>query len=239
MSEPAFSNYLELKNKVSEISPRLFVRSRIINKFLKGKTGSLLDVGCAEGTLLKRFCELGFDCTGIDISKKAVLLAKQNTSALVLQADLLQFKPTKKFDVIVVSEVLQYQKEEPKFLQKIYALLKMGGTLIISEPRDIGFVTDLDRKTEQLHRYKNGELEEKLVKNGFFVEKSVVWGYPLTRLMFGFLSKKAQKQKVDTVNNNSSISFGLIKYLKYFFLIDQIFNFTKRGVGIIILAKRK
>src|SRR3989344_1284754 len=234
MAEHPFSKYLEIKDQMSEISPRLFLRTGIIMSNLSGEKGRLLDAGCGEGTLLKKFKQKGFDCVGMDISKKAVEMARKNADVPVYHQTIFDFNKKEKFNVIIISEVLQYVENDIEFLEKAFDLLSPNGVLIISEPLNVGIETELDKNAGQIRQYSISEIKEKLTRAGFTIENVTVWGWPLIRIFYKFFSSVGESQKDSFKKEKISVLYKFLKFLKYAFLFDNLFNFTKMGVGIII-----
>jgi 2-polyprenyl-3-methyl-5-hydroxy-6-metoxy-1,4-benzoquinol methylase len=75
--------------------------------------------------------------TGVDYSERAVAFAKAfNTRGEFYTGDLNTFKSKKKFDYIILSEVLEHipKKEINKMLKNLHSLLKKNGELIITVP---------------------------------------------------------------------------------------------------------
>ena len=65
------------------------------------KSGTFLDIGTGPATQANNLAEKGFKVTGTDISKDAILLAKQAYKNIgFIQDDILKTKLTKKFDFI-------------------------------------------------------------------------------------------------------------------------------------------
>ena len=77
----------------------------------------LLDVGCGEGRNAVYFAQQGFEVTGVDLSlpglEKAQRYAKEVGVALTtVQADLKDYQPEAKYDVIFSTGVLHYLPPE-------------------------------------------------------------------------------------------------------------------------------
>ncbi len=73
----------------------------IVSKF----KGELLDVGCGSGSLLIMLHQLGYDCTGLDLSSSMIDLAKKklimnHININLLVDNMLNFNLDKKFDII-------------------------------------------------------------------------------------------------------------------------------------------
>lgn len=103
---------------------------------------SILDIGCGNGNISMHLGEFGFKVHGIDISPKAVAVAKQenklpNVTFEVMDAEDLLFSKTK-YDGIVCSEVLKHLYLPSELLQVVHEILKDEGVLIVTVPNGLG-----------------------------------------------------------------------------------------------------
>lgn len=224
------------------ISQNDFTHKPLLN-ILKGRLyryKKILDIGCGTGTVCFYFAKNGIYSVGIDISKKAIALAKINAKYLFLTkqtkfyySDFPGHKESGKFDLIICTEVLEHLHDDNRAMSEIYSLLNPGGELIVSVPLKSSFLyrhrflEKFDNEVGHLRRYSESELKEliqnekfriiKIDKNqGFFRE------YLFTSTTRSFLVKLANRFEI------------LSKLLTY---IDEKLYFM--GVSnIIILAKK-
>lgn len=150
--------------------------------FLKSK-GAVLDVGCGVGTISLYLASKGHDVIGIDISSRAIKLAK--SSAKQIGFKYLKFENSdvstlnkfavKKFDYVICSEVIEHVKDDKQLLKDIYKLLKPGGVLVLSTPSinaplyRWGYLDEFDKNVGHLRRYSVKELTNKIDKSGFHI----------------------------------------------------------------------
>jgi len=135
-------------------------RFSILASFVgSGKT--VLDIGCGEGILAKILEEKGNSVIGIDVSELAIDLARRNGVEAVLcdiENDSLPFAD--KFDVIILSEVLEHLIFPDKVLLRLQNYLKEEGYLILTFP-NIAFygyrLELLKGRFPKQHLYKSGE----------------------------------------------------------------------------------
>ena len=97
----------------------------------------ILDLGCGGGLVCEPLSRLKAKITGIDFVKENIDIAKQHAkiSKLKIQYihdDLNFLKISKKFDVILLLEVLEHMENWKTFIKKVKKLLKPNGILIIS-----------------------------------------------------------------------------------------------------------
>lgn len=95
--------------------------------------GRLLDIGCNEGRSLKIYARNGFDVEGLELNENAAAVARR-AGFTVYTCDLSQFQPTKPYDVVVLSNVLEHARNPRHMLLNIGHILKPGGQVWISCP---------------------------------------------------------------------------------------------------------
>ncbi len=151
----------------------------IIKKFQKTNI-KVLDVGCGTGSIDLYLAKHGCTVSGIDISAKAIKIAKSNTKKFNLGnkvkfilGDIQQMKIKETYDLIICSEIIEHIKNEKKVLLKIKKMLNENGRLVISVPSKnsllykLGLLNKFDKEVGHLRRYSKGELIKLLEKLGF------------------------------------------------------------------------
>jgi SAM-dependent methyltransferase len=98
----------------------------------------LLDLGCGSGWTSNFFALAGYQVLGIDISKEAIVAAKENFSDAknlnFEQADYDNLKHEDKFDIAVFFDSLHHSDDQTLVLKAAYRALKPGGTIVLCEP---------------------------------------------------------------------------------------------------------
>ncbi len=99
---------------------------------------SVLDVGCGAGDLAKRLKEKGHEVSGIDLSSDALSYAREHLKedfAFDIEGDDWPANlMSRRYDVVVVSEVIEHLFEPQELIKKLKALLKENGCFIITTP---------------------------------------------------------------------------------------------------------
>lgn len=94
--------------------------------------GRILDVGCGECILMSFLTEIQMkNYLGIDISEKAVQLAREKRNANAIVIDAYDFESAERFDVIIFNEVIYYL-DFVKIFEKYSSLLTEDGLIILS-----------------------------------------------------------------------------------------------------------
>ncbi|PYQ61086.1 MAG: hypothetical protein DMF58_06020 [Acidobacteria bacterium] len=93
----------------------------------------VLDVGCGFATTSQHIQQLGNRVLGVESSAEAVKIARTRIGE-VIEADLQQFSTERKFDTIIFADVLEHLAWPIGVLRQYKAMLKGGGSVIISLP---------------------------------------------------------------------------------------------------------
>jgi SAM-dependent methyltransferase len=118
-----------------------------INDFLKNvlsqpwapKDGRVIELGCGTGPILRRVCKRGFSGVGIDVSKTAIAMAKEQSKGLDIkfrQGDVcnLNTKSLGKFDLVIDGLCLHCitdAKDRKAYLNNVFKILKDGGLYVL------------------------------------------------------------------------------------------------------------
>lgn len=98
---------------------------------LKGK--KVLDIACGTGWTTEQFVRAGADVTAIDLTPKAVELAKRRLAMYGLEANVLEADaenlpfPDSSFDYVMAWGCLMHTPDTEKAIREIYRVLKPGG----------------------------------------------------------------------------------------------------------------
>ncbi|HUD44030.1 MAG TPA: class I SAM-dependent methyltransferase [Patescibacteria group bacterium] len=99
------------------------------------KTGRILDIGAGIGMMLSKYKDDGWDAQGIEISPEAVKFAKIQYKLRLRQGDFFDFSFQKNsFDVIVLNNALEHLYNPQETIDRVYALLKDGGLIVVAVP---------------------------------------------------------------------------------------------------------
>ncbi len=105
-------------------------------------TGRLLDVGCNEGRGLIRYRHSGYAVEGLELNSKAAEAARNK--GFVVHSDLIeQFEPAEKYDVVVLSNVLEHALNPAEMLAHVARILNPGGQVWISCPNSRSWLRSL------------------------------------------------------------------------------------------------
>jgi 2-polyprenyl-3-methyl-5-hydroxy-6-metoxy-1,4-benzoquinol methylase len=147
------------------------------------KPKNVLDVGCGTGALLTSFLKNNCEVLGLDFNNKYLSVAKSK-GINVRKGSIEQIKSNEKFDLIILSHVLEHLLNPSVFLKKIKNILSDNGILYIEVPSLEAILKgaydyDLKKYLHNTHvcHYSLGSLELlckksglKLIKNNDFIQ---------------------------------------------------------------------
>jgi len=129
-------DYLDEKD---ELEKYLHIRRyQLANKYCK--SGLILDLGCGLGWGTNFLSSKG-NVIGVDIDKDSIKKANEkykhnkNVKFVVADAINLPFKHGS-FDTVVSIEDIEHVKNQRKYLEEVYRVLKDNGILILTTPND-------------------------------------------------------------------------------------------------------
>lgn len=212
---------------------------KLIDKYC-GKKSKILDIGCGVGTIDFYLSNNVKSITGIDISKKAIEVARRNAEEFKLNnikfvtgnVDSLKFNS--KFNTIICSEIIEHVDNDDKLLVDINKLLYRKGTLILTTPLDtaflykIGLAKNFDQRVGHLRRYNVIALKKKLKESNFRISKIIYQDGPFRNTFFIF---KSFDPIIRIANRFSFIS-------DLFTIIDNLSTRFFEPADICIVAKK-
>ena len=194
---------------------------------------SLLDVGCGAGQNIHHAmaCKELKRVAGIDISEEALKIAKTNlpNEIQLTQLNILEKTLPEKFDLVICFDVIEHIVDDGIFLSSINKMT--GKYLIISTLQ--GRMRDFEKDIGHIRNYKKGELQEKLIRAGFIIDKTIEWGFPLYSPLYRNLLNNNVSQTITTG------SFGFLKrILCHILYLLFMLNTARKGDIIVIRAKK-
>ena len=97
----------------------------------------ILDIGCGGGLISEPMCRLGAKVTGMDASKKNILVAKLHAKKNGLKINYINSSPEKnnikkKFDIILNLEIIEHVDNVDLFLKSSSKLLNKNGIMFVA-----------------------------------------------------------------------------------------------------------
>jgi 2-polyprenyl-3-methyl-5-hydroxy-6-metoxy-1,4-benzoquinol methylase len=135
---------------------------------------SMFDIGCGYGFWMKYCQDRGIVTKGIDLSPETVEYATKTLALDASAASLEEYSFDRRYDVMVMCDILEHVEEPNSQLQKIRGALNDAGVLFVQVPNLLGFKLPLRHGfglPYHLWQFNIKTLTQLLEKNGFLVLK--------------------------------------------------------------------
>lgn len=186
-SQKDFNNYYAIRSKYEfgykkgNVSKDYLDHFKKIADFikdsLKSKDAKILDIGCSTGALLHVLKSRGFNnLLGIDPSESCAKTVRKLHGIKAVASNIGSFKSKDKFDLIVMSAVLEHLVDFDNSMTKIYSLLNDEGLLFLEVPDAERFFsyacTPFQQfSIEHINYFSKHSIKSLLLKFGFKVIK--------------------------------------------------------------------
>lgn len=203
-----------------------------------------VDVGCGSGRVAISLARAGFDVTGVDNEKKVIDMARRIAAEMGARADfrVVDFESPAvvlapgSYDLAVCCEVLEHVREPARVVGHIHGLLKSGGRLILTVPKDPRQYTFLDEIGGHLRRFTREEAEALL--DGFRVRDYFTVGWPCVRSLVWLYTRMRRRRdhrpsEMWAGSTLSRLLTGLVYRMARF---DNFFNRLDLGTNMVFVA---
>jgi len=105
----------------------------------------ILEIGCGQGLMLKELQNRGYDVEGLEPSLRASKIAREKKLKIIVG----YFPETKikeKFDLIIISHVLEHIKNYKKFIKSLEKILKSNGCLLLTQTNYKGLIPKIQKE---------------------------------------------------------------------------------------------
>lgn len=200
-------------------------RLPIISRFIK-EGSEVLEIGAASGDFSNILKQFGYKVSGVELSERAVLKAKENYNLDLFCGDLKEacFQ-NNKFNAIVMYHVIEHIDDPRSLLQEIKRILKIGGIAIIEVPNPKSIDGHLSKKLlasildypNHTYAFPRAVLESIIEEAGLeiiYAEKS--FSYLLFSIFKRFFKRKDQTSGPEKglAPKEENINWGSIKDYK-------------------------
>lgn len=105
--------------------------------------GSLLDLGCGNGSFLERAVEMGWDAVGCEPDGAAVEVCRAAGLEVIHGDVFTEALDGRSFDVVTVSHVIEHVPDMDAALSRISSIVKSGGTVWFALPNPDSIIMKL------------------------------------------------------------------------------------------------
>lgn len=142
-----------------------FIESAVSPK----KGGRVLEIGCSTGGQLKVFADASYDVTGIDLDERYLQFGRQRGLRLI-NSTFEDFARTsgEKFDLVVMSHVIEHMQGPPEALMLLRDMLGEGGCVFIEVPNiDLSYIEPAQFQFAHKWYFDTVTLSDLLERAGF------------------------------------------------------------------------
>lgn len=240
-------NYWKIRYRLEKENPIHFIKrflvKKEIGKIIKDKKlESIADIGCGLGILAKELKDSAVQIYGYDLDKEIIKATKffsRNSNINYSPKSLEKIETKKPFNIVIMTEVLDYIPDDMGALIKVNSLLENNGYLVLTVPINKNFNSEFEKREHRV-RYKPEELIRNVKNAGFTIITKRFWGYPLNNYFYKKVIIPASNKKADSKNKYPTYTRLVIMFLsfvKYIFLFDLLFN-DKRSFDILLVAQK-
>ena len=105
-----------------------------------GRSGRVLDIGCATGIFLEGMKERGWQPEGVELSEFAANYARERFNLPVFTGTLEEAAfPGDQFDLVTMWDVIEHVPDPGDTLAEVQRILKPGGWLVLSLPNPLAW----------------------------------------------------------------------------------------------------
>jgi SAM-dependent methyltransferase len=130
------------------------LRAYIIRRLGPVRGNSALEFGCGIGMMAEGLAPLGLEYTGVDISDVALEQAQRRCPGAVFhRADIINFQPDRRFDLVLISSVLCHMVEPAHWravIRNMAGAVNVDGAIILAE--DLPLTSPIRYSNYVLHR---------------------------------------------------------------------------------------
>uniref|UniRef100_Q01PM1 Glycosyl transferase, family 2 n=1 Tax=Solibacter usitatus (strain Ellin6076) TaxID=234267 RepID=Q01PM1_SOLUE len=146
----------------------------LVGACLGRHAGRLLEIGCGAGDLLTAAARLGYDVTGVEPSEYSCAQAREKLgiAGRVVCGDITSLTEKNYYDVCVLADVVEHVSDPRDFLNRVNALVRPGGIVVIATPSLDSWSARMMRtkwmefKTEHIQYFRQETLHSLLFQTG-------------------------------------------------------------------------
>ncbi len=144
----------------------------------------VLDAGCGWGTNLTLLEQIGYDVTGLDISRKSLQKLDRIDRKLV-EADLNKDLPVEvpQFDAVLALDVIEHIDDDRAAVLRLGRLVRPNGYVVVSVPALPELYSEFDEVQGHRRRYSPDDLAHAFDGTGLEVKDMFWWGQWMARVL--------------------------------------------------------
>ena len=221
------NDYENYYREIEARHPWFLARSDLFLSLMpSNKNSSILDFGCGSGGFLKKLKNSGYkDLSGVEVSEMKTTSA---SDCFIITKTIQK----RKYDVILMMDVLEHIEDESAILREIKSHLKPDGILLLSVPAYQFLWSNHDILNMHYRRYNRNSLQKVIKEAKFKTQFMTSWNstfFPIiaaSRLIFRCANKEL------------SLNSNFFSRLIYIILSFESFLLKKTGLpfGLSIIS---
>lgn len=249
-NERMCNNLLEMEKKHFWHIGRKEIIISMLKIFISDCTNNvkMLEVGCGNGSVLRYLKKEGIDIEGVDVSLPGLKFCRKQANIPLYQLDVsitaLPFI-SECYDIVGMFDLIEHINNDQQILEEVYRCCKKNGFLIVTVPANKYLWSYFDIIAGHKRRYSKKEIERKLYKAGFKVEKISFYVFFLFPIIFLMRKLHSLNNRKRNIQINNFIEIQTIPLLNSFFLMlmrleKKILPFINLpwGTSLIVVAKK-
>jgi 2-polyprenyl-3-methyl-5-hydroxy-6-metoxy-1,4-benzoquinol methylase len=221
------NDYENYYREIEARHPWFVARSDLFLSLMpSNKNSSILDFGCGSGGFLKRLKNSGYkDLSGVEVSE----IKTNSASDCFLITKTIQ---KRKYDVILMMDVLEHIEDDSAILREIKSHLKPDGILLLSVPAYQFLWSNHDNLNMHYRRYNRNSLQKVIKEAKFKTQFMTSWNSTF------FLIIAASRLIFRCANKELSLNNNFFSRLIYIILTFESFLMKKTGLpfGLSIIS---
>ena len=223
------------------VGPRHALReSLLLELFVAARPGpQVLNVGAGQGSFSRLLAARGFAVTSAEASRAAVDVLRDRVAGEVVEADAASLPfADGTFDAVVLGEVLEHLDDDVAALREARRVLRSGGVIAASVPRNPAWFSASDRWAGHVRRYTREALIGAFRDADLTVERCVAWGFPVSALYHRTVYERhIDRRGAATATARQRPALAVLRALLQ---LDRLFVGHERGaLGYLVLARRQ
>ena len=233
-------HYRELYEKHWWWRAREEMLSATLREHLKGRSAlSILDVGCGDGLFFERLGELG-EVEGVEPSANLVDPNGPHRPRITIAPFDERFQPGKRYDVILMLDVLEHLDEPREAVRHAVSLLKPEGSVFITVPAFRQLWTNHDRLNEHRTRFTKASLRSLAESAGM---KVIEARYFFIWLFAAKLGVRVKERVLPSEPRTPSIPFSALNRFLYLLSVceerlSRVFR-PPFGSSLLVIGRRQ
>lgn len=181
-----FAHLFAIEERHFWFRSRNAVLTTILRQELPSEGGTVLEVGCGTGNVLRILAGAAPSALviGMDSFAEGLAFARSRTNSPLVQGDMHAPPFATKFDLIGLFDVLEHLPDDLQALQDLHEMLDTNGALVITVPAFPSLWSYFDEASHHYRRYTAKTLANQLMAAGLRIDYLTYYMAPIFPLVW-------------------------------------------------------